>query len=831
MNKKIYYIYTRTSSPRTFKDGVSVFRQKEVCTRYIVEALNGAIAEKVYSDQVRDHIPLLQRTQLVHLLEDISQQPLKNRNIVVESVSRLGRSATILIELKEVLKTSKIKIIPVDRPDFRSLRPKGIEKLSQILTWEKETLLQKHKATYEYYKEKRGILTYDGVGKFQGRKNIYQTFKKEVDYYFKNNLNIKKSLDTIRVDFYEIGIRTKLGKPISKSTASRLVNYLLKNSLISNMPSLESKPRSNSVNHLTGVIKRKYSTNTRDKKSQSIKYYSELFKAHYSNYILYLEKEGRTYIYNPMEGIWKYNTRTELEKLIYMFLNERDHANLIQNTIKQIAYLVELSSHTTEWPEKEHRQYILLSNGVLDLNNKNILEFSPNYYFRSKLPYTYDPNKKIIPENDFPKINKWLMYIGQESTVYKEIIISYLHCVIFNITSIQKYLEIIGPGGTGKSTLIALSSAIIGKENIVSTELKYLEKNRFETSGLRNKKLIIINDSARYTGDVSLLKSLVGGDVIRIEEKGKNIQDPVHINALVIVAANEPLQFNDVTSGIYRRKIYLQLDRKPAVIENLIDTSKNPATGEFIPELENLFQYLVDYNTEEALSNIRNSNQCEILGKLLRQNIKATNPLAAFIIDKTVQSKKKEDQVYIVNNESEPFTLYNSYIVYCKQYRYSPLSYSRYLTQLSDVFNNLLKWDVEIEQRSVTVITDRCRGLKLVDLDFGFKTIKNIKPGEILIEYAPSRIKNGNDIFELPVRSFKVNLLDQGINNTLYVNIWAVREGVWKLIESNPSKVYTHQSLLKELSRIGLYTYYIPKKESIENNKLQKPNLNENQST
>jgi putative DNA primase/helicase len=44
----------------------------------------------------------------------------------------------------------------------------------------------------------------------------------------------------------------------------------------------------------------------------------------------------------------------------------------------------------------------------------------------------------------------------------------------------QRFLHLIGPGGTGKSTFIRLLQSLAGEKNTVSTDLKQLEQNRFE---------------------------------------------------------------------------------------------------------------------------------------------------------------------------------------------------------------------------------------------------------------------------------------------------------------------------------------------------------------
>jgi putative DNA primase/helicase len=142
--------------------------------------------------------------------------------------------------------------------------------------------------------------------------------------------------------------------------------------------------------------------------------------------------------------------------------------------------------------------------------------------------------------------------------------------VILSKVDYQIYIELIGKGGSGKSTFINLITALIGRENIVVTDLKKLETNKFETANLKDKKLIVINDTAQYRGKVSVLKNIIGLDLLRYEEKMKQPGASFLINGLVIISSNELLQLGDLTSGINRRRIVLFFNRKPTKIENLI---------------------------------------------------------------------------------------------------------------------------------------------------------------------------------------------------------------------------------------------------------------------
>ena len=162
-----------------------------------------------------------------------------------------------------------------------------------------------------------------------------------------------------------------------------------------------------------------------------------------------------------------------------------------------------------------------------------------------------------------------------------EVLLAYLKAVITGRTDLQKFVECIGPGGTGKGTYLRLAHALVGWENVHATTLALLETNRFETASLEGKRLILITDADRHGGPVNTLKALTGGDPVRAERKFLNAYTFAP-EALVLVAANEAMQSTDYTSGLERRRITVPFQHQPAVERQLIEFHRGRARGEFV---------------------------------------------------------------------------------------------------------------------------------------------------------------------------------------------------------------------------------------------------------
>ncbi|WP_198649090.1 DUF5906 domain-containing protein [Cyanothece sp. BG0011] len=164
---------------------------------------------------------------------------------------------------------------------------------------------------------------------------------------------------------------------------------------------------------------------------------------------------------------------------------------------------------------------------------------------------------------------------GRDATLVN-LIRAYLHGIVTGRADWQKFLALCGPGGSGKSTLTKLAIALVGAENVHVTDLDILEKDKFETSNIKDKRLVIINEATSYKG-VKKLKALTGGDRLRFEQKYKQALASFYPNALVIITSNEPIKTGDHTSGLYRREIPLSMNQRIADKDQrkLIDHDRN----------------------------------------------------------------------------------------------------------------------------------------------------------------------------------------------------------------------------------------------------------------
>ena len=236
----------------------------------------------------------------------------------------------------------------------------------------------------------------------------------------------------------------------------------------------------------------------------------------YKGNLRYSRMHNQFFIYGSKHpGLWsslgesdmKGCIRGELEAIKATFLPKGYTINFINDIFAQL----KIALMFEDWHEGS--DYLLFSNGILDVQERTLLPFDREMYMTQRFPYEYNPAAEC------EEIIKWLKQTQDGDWGRVQVLRAWLRAVLLGCSDIQKFVEIVGPGKSGKSTYANLAHALVGDENATISSLEHLEKNRFETANLYKKKLLLFNDVERYGGSVSVLKALTGGDLLRNEQK------------------------------------------------------------------------------------------------------------------------------------------------------------------------------------------------------------------------------------------------------------------------------------------------------------------------
>jgi putative DNA primase/helicase len=346
--------------------------------------------------------------------------------------------------------------------------------------------------------------------------------------------------------------------------------------------------------------------------------------------------------------------------------------------------------------------WLPFQNGALCLATMTLHPHSPERPFTWQLPHAYDPQATC------PATQAWLHETVGGAHDQVQVLRAYAKAVVTRRVDLQRYLETLGPGGTGKGTYTRLLMVLVGCENTVATELKHLEANRFELSQLRGKVLMVITDAERYSGPVNALKAITGQDFVRMEEKFKAQRTEV-APVMVVVAANEPVQSADYTSGLVRRRLAMTFRHRPTVPRDLPSWHAGAWRGELAPEIPGVLNWVLalpDAQMEALLQ--QTTTLVPSLQATWAQSLVDTNPLAEWANQALLRDTRTDaagHPLAVVNvgrahkleqsngYEHQDRWLYPHYRAWVDDTGGKPLSSRRFTGLLRDLFENQLRLD------------------------------------------------------------------------------------------------------------------------------------------
>ncbi len=406
--------------------------------------------------------------------------------------------------------------------------------------------------------------------------------------------------------------------------------------------------------------------------------------------------------YQRSKGTWRREEyRQEYKHFVQdLFLRENipTPGGFTSHLLSDVVNLTQAYITHTYWDDDDDR--LAFRNGVLEISSGEFLEHNPEHYLTWGLDFDYEPKAVPGPIIDWLKRTQF----GDEERV--QVLRAWLKaCLIGQGHELQRFLEVIGPGGRGKSTFANLCCALVGHGNYASTTLNQLEQSRFEVASIKGKRLTLINDSERYGGSAQIFKALTGGDNLRFEEKNKNVGEPFVYTGMVMVCANEPIQTTDNTSGLTRRRLTVEFNRplwdKNSEAKEMIKLESGVVKGlwkNYLPGLvnwvlemktEEMREYLLDtYEKVHSLKRVRNEillNSNNLIEWLQSEVIHEPDIVSS--VGKKIPAAKDAKERYCNSN----FHLYASYCSYCEDTGSKPVGQKRFIALLLDCCKNQLE--------------------------------------------------------------------------------------------------------------------------------------------
>ncbi len=274
----------------------------------------------------------------------------------------------------------------------------------------------------------------------------------------------------------------------------------------------------------------------------------EVLLAHYDGDLAIHADSDTVHHYNGV--VWTPLPDKELQREMAQIYIDAEVA-YSQNAVKSAVETMKLSLPVMG---VRARNLIGFSNGVFDTRTGQFRQHSKTDWLliASELPFSPPAEGETLASHA-PNFWKWLRRSVASNDRKTDRVLAALFMVLANRYDWQLFLEVTGPGGSGKSVMAEICTMLAGKANTVSASMKALEDAR-DRALVVGYSLIIMPDMTRYAGDGAGIKAITGGDKVSIDPKHKAPYS-TRIPAVVLAVNNNAMTFSDRSGGISRRRV------------------------------------------------------------------------------------------------------------------------------------------------------------------------------------------------------------------------------------------------------------------------------------
>lgn len=274
----------------------------------------------------------------------------------------------------------------------------------------------------------------------------------------------------------------------------------------------------------------------------------QVLLAHYDGELAIHADSDTVHHYNGV--IWNPVPDKELQREMAQIYIDAEVA-YSQNAIKSAVETMKLSLPVMGVTA---RNLIGFSNGVFDTRTGQFREHDKTDWLMiaSELPFSPPAEGETLATHA-PNFWKWLRRSVASNDRKTDRVLAALFMVLANRYDWQLFLEVTGPGGSGKSVMAEICTMLAGKANTVSASMKALEDAR-DRALVVGYSLIIMPDMTRYAGDGAGIKAITGGDKVSVDPKHKAPYS-TRIQAVVLAVNNNAMTFSDRSGGISRRRV------------------------------------------------------------------------------------------------------------------------------------------------------------------------------------------------------------------------------------------------------------------------------------
>ena len=359
-------------------------------------------------------------------------------------------------------------------------------------------------------------------------------------------------------------------------------------------------------------------------------------------------------------GIWKIIPPSDFA---------RDVAGLFQRlrapfSSGKIASVVDTLKLIIPQQDAPARRLIGFRNGVLDTKSGIFSPHSKAHWLRTLCDVDFTPPVEgETLETHAPNFWRWLDRAAGSRADKRDVILAALFMVLANRYDWQLFLEVTGPGGSGKSILAEIATMLAGEDNATSATIETLESPR-ERAALIGFSLIRLPDQEKWSGDGAGLKAITGGDAVSVDPKYRDAYS-THIPAVILAVNNNPMRFTDRSGGVSRRRVIMHFPEQIAP-EERDPKLKDKIARELAVIVRQLMQTFSDPMTARTLLQSQ-QNSDEALS--IKRDADPTFDFCGYL-----EALPEPDGMYMGNANIIPrqprLYLYHAYLVYMEAHGY-----------------------------------------------------------------------------------------------------------------------------------------------------------------
>lgn len=397
----------------------------------------------------------------------------------------------------------------------------------------------------------------------------------------------------------------------------------------------------------------------------------EVLLAHYDGNLAIHADSDTVHHYNGV--VWNPLPDKELQREMAQIYIDSEVA-YSQNAIKSAVETMKLSLPVMGVTA---RNLIGFSNGVFDTRTGQFREHNKTDWLliASELPFSPPAEGETLATHA-PNFWKWLRRSVASNDRKTDRVLAALFMVLANRYDWQLFLEVTGPGGSGKSVMAEICTMLAGKANTVSASMKALEDAR-DRALVVGYSLIIMPDMTRYAGDGAGIKAITGGDKVSIDPKHKAPYS-TRIQAVVLAVNNNAMTFSDRSGGISRRRVIFNFSE--VVPEDERDTMlSEKIEGELAVIIRHL---LTRFASQDEAKRLLHEQQKSEEALTIKREGDSLVDFCGYLMASVVC-----DGMFIGNAEIVPFSprryLYHAYMAYMRANGLSkPVSLMRFGTDM-----------------------------------------------------------------------------------------------------------------------------------------------------